>query len=112
MNKGLSISINDDFLGNAGFEESGVVVCNIICGERQEINELTISVGGLKNAVWSKWVDQDLKVGDKIQIEITSGNFDPPFEKMDIDHQKASLESRLKTYYDLKEELKDHIKEE
>ena len=61
-----------------------------------------------------KWIDRELKENDKLTVEIVEvAKFDAPTNIYPDDPGMNALvlSSKLKTYYRLKEELKEHLKE-
>ena len=85
MNKkkiyGFKVQLNDKVVCRAGFEkENSVVSCIIdsIRREKDEKEELNINVGGLNSDTnqYVDWFRNALKEGDKMTMNINSGDFD------------------------------------
>jgi len=116
---GFEISLNGKQLCRAGFEkELSVLTCHIVSirRERDDKEELDIRVGGLNSETDQHvdWVKQDLKEGDKLSIEVITDSFDPPTSvrpRTDKSLEAFVLKSKLKTFYALREELKEHIQD-
>ena len=113
---GFQININDNKICRAGFEnENSIVTCILDSVRRKNDNseELNISISGLNSDTYqhSKWFDNKLQEGDKISIEIITNNFDSPISSSKAYSKKDILNQKLKSYYKLKEELKDYLEE-
>ena len=114
---GFKVLLNEALVCRAGFEEENAVVnCNLVTVRRlgEEVEELYMSVGGLlsdteQHASW--YNNYDLKEGDKILFEVISGDFDSPKIMKERMSEEHALANKLKHYYILKEELKEHLKE-
>ena len=87
MNKkkiyGFKVQLNNKVVCRAGFDkENSVVSCIIdsIRRENDETEELNINVGGLNSDTnqYVDWFRNALKDGDKITIDVISGDFDSP----------------------------------
>ncbi|GEM_PF-2360535 len=116
---GFEIKLNSKLLCRAGFEKERSVTTCIVTSLRRKTDdkeELDLHISGLNSETDQSvsWVKQNLKKGDKLSVKVISGDFDPPTSVCPR-HDKALeafiLKSKLKTYYALQEELKDHIKE-
>lgn len=113
---GFEIKLNNEILCRAGFDiDFYVLTCCLTSMKRQsdESNEISINVGGLdsvnKNHV--NWIDKALKNGDKISIEIVTEKFEVPTTVMMQETDEVVLEQKIRYFYHLKEELKEHLKE-
>ncbi|HEU4717429.1 MAG TPA: hypothetical protein VFU15_06340 [Bacteroidia bacterium] len=75
--------------------------------------EVTLSAGGLDSAANTHvdWLLRDVSEGDVVTIKIITGSFDPP-QKARKKPEELVLENKLKYFYRLKEELKEHLREE
>ena len=114
-NYGFEITFNNEKLCRAGLNaDFGVISCILMAIRREEDSkeETYIHVGGLdsvsnENANWEKRV---LSEGDEIRIKIISGEFDLPESIRKEDPADIILEQKIKYFYKLKEELKEHLK--
>ena len=116
MNKsyGFDVTLNGTKIARAGFEkENYVITCILGAVYRNDgSNALYLNVGGLDSIekVYVDWQGADLKKGDKIVIEVIDDNFDQPVTIRSNDSfEKETIESKLKYFNELKEELKDYI---
>jgi len=113
-NKGFQISINDEKPIRAGIN-SNLHIMYLAAGIRKinprNLLDLVISGSNSENNESVRWIKKNLNIGDKVSIEVIADSFDPPNEVISIDSEELLLESKLKAYYALKHELKDHIKE-
>lgn len=115
-NHGFEIKVNDEKICRAGLDvDYYVVSCDLISKMRKndECNDVSIQVGGLNslNMNHVNWITRDLKKGDKVCIEIIDENFDEPSEITIPNTEEFALQERIKLYYKLKEELKEHLNE-
>lgn len=113
---GFQITINDEKICRAGFENNNSVLTCILDSvrrENDESEELNISISGLNSDTKERasWFQNKLKEKDKISIEIISDNFDSPTSMKSPLSEKEIITRKLKTYYRLKEELKEHLEE-
>ena len=114
---GFKVLLNEELVCRAGFEEENAVVTCILATVRrewQDTEELTMSVGGMlsdteQHATW--YNNFDLKEGDKISFEVITSDFDTPAIMKERMSEEHALANKLKHYYILKEELKEHLKE-
>lgn len=115
--KAFEIIINDDNICRAGLESGkGVLTTHIISttGLDNQSDSVSLNVSGLNSASNEslKWVTQEVKVGDEILVRIIdTEEIDQPTSVSQSLGAEAILHSKLKTYYQLKEELAEHIKE-
>lgn len=115
--KAFEIIINDNNICRAGLESGkGVLTTHIISatGLDNQSDNISMSVSALNSASNEslKWVTQELKVGDEILVRIIdTEEIDQPGSSSRSLGAEAMLHSKLKTYYQLKEELAEHIKE-
>lgn len=116
---GLKIYLNDKLISISGIDTAGTVSQILTLRNDSEGNEQTIKLhsGGYlkeKNEHY-KWVDQELTENDRVTIEVVEDvTFDDPLEIKPHDNPELNafvLKSKLKSYYQLKEELKDHLKD-
>ena len=113
---GFEVKVNDELLCRAGLEvDFYVLTCNFVSMMRvnDEQEEVSIRVGALDsvNNRHLNWAEGRLKGGDKISIEIVESPFDVPKEIVVKDSEEFLLQRKMKYFYQLKEELKDHLKE-
>lgn len=112
---GFEISINEMNL-KAGISSAFGVLTSIISWQKRKaenVDVVNLSVIGTdsENKNQLEWLKQDLKVGDTITFKIIEDeNFDPPTIIMQAEQvNDVILQSKLKYFFQLKEELKDHI---
>lgn len=117
---GFKIYINSEPIKVTGIDVDGSMGFYLNLRNKPDNEEQDIkidSVAYLKNEdLFYKWiVNHDVDENDEITIKIISDeDFDDPVEVLPRDNPESkefALKSKLKTYYKLKEELKDHIKE-
>lgn len=113
---GFQVFINDIRICRAGFEnKNSIVYCilNSIRREKDDSEELNISIGGLNSdkGQHADWYTHGLKEGDKITVEIISNDFDTPVSMGKPYSNKEIITQKLEAYYQLKEELKEYLKE-
>ncbi len=113
-NYGLEIHLNDNYVCRAGFENTYHVLTCIITSVRRKSGkseELFMQISGLDSEAEQqhRWMNTDLKSGDKISIQVISDKFDKPSEIKERDSEKVILERKIKYFHQLKEELKDHL---
>jgi len=112
----FEIFLNGTRLNVAGIKsEAGVLTSIVTWVKRKNENndEIFLDVSGSDSSQQKslKWIDTKLHLNDEIHIKITGNDqIDQP-EIKKADYHAALLESKLKSYYRLKEELKDHIDE-
>lgn len=113
---GFKVLINEETICRAGFEnENSILTCILDSIRRKDDDseELNISISGLNTDTNQSvaWIDNKLKEGDKISIEIISDNFDTPYVIREPKSEKDIIAQKLKYFNKLKAELKDHLKE-
>jgi len=113
-NYGFEIELNGKKLVRAGFNcRHYVISCilNSLRRDRDESEELHISVGGLdiKADQHVDWAREDLKLGDTLSIKVIDGNFDNPVTYAERVSEEEELKRKLDYYYQLKEELKEYL---
>lgn len=114
----FEIILNGEKVSSASLNsEYGVITTIVTCikriGEEHETIELDIS--GLDSQTQNRWewLSKELQNTDEITIKILpSGETEPPSIMTIEAMQKRMLENNLKTFYRLREQLKDHIKPE
>ena len=115
-NFGFEVELNGEKLCRAGFDCKHFVTTCIIGSVRtnytgKDEESLYISVGGLANNQHVDWEQTNLKLGDKLVIEVINDNFDQPTirrEYTEEEHRRIEIEA----YYRLKEKLKEYLDEE
>jgi hypothetical protein len=115
-NYGFEIELNGEILHRAGFDNQYYVLNCIISSMRRKIDEseeLDFRVSGLNSDTEQHvdWMVQKLKLGDKISVQVIADNFDKPVKVRARDSKQVILEEKIKYYYKLKEELKEHLTE-
>lgn len=114
-NKGFEIKLNGKVLCIAGQKENhGVVTCiiNAIFRKKDETQQLNLNVSGLNSDTleYTKWIKEtELKLDDEILIKVVDTHFDLPKETKKHHRKELSIDQKLKKYYKLKEELKEHL---
>lgn len=112
---GFEVSLNGSKLARTGIQkEHYVISCILTAVHRKDgSSELTMTLGGLDSEAHQHvcWQDANLKVGDKITIEVIDGQFDPPLHKSTGYSEEQIRENKIKHYLQLKEELKDYLAE-
>jgi hypothetical protein len=111
---GFKVILNDELICRAGFKkENSVVTCILdsVRRKNEDFEELNISIGGLNSETKENvnWFKKPLQEGDNISVEIITDNFDAPSIKRKPISKKDALERKLKLFYKLKEELKEHL---
>ncbi|WP_433903544.1 hypothetical protein [Sphingobacterium puteale] len=112
---GFEVFVNGKKLTRAGLSKENYVI-NCIIGavhRKDDSEELYMQIGGLDSAldVHVSWFGDRLKVGDKISVEVIDGGFDEPNSKSRAFTEQEIREQKMKQYLQLKEELKDYLKE-
>lgn len=112
--KAFEVHLNDIKVCAAGLKSGkGVVstIINLIEGLDNQPDTIRITVTGLNSptAESMKWVQEDLKVGDRILLEVVdTEDLDTP--QMSRSHfEEQSVENKLRIYHRLKEELSEHL---
>lgn len=105
---GLEIKINGEYFCRAGFDtHMHVLACALDLAKTpgQTDDRIELSVGGMegeaiKQIYWA--IQQALRRGDQITIEVVSGPFDPPLSQSDlpqppqgIDFENTSIQDML-----------------
>lgn len=114
---GFKVSLNEQVICRAGFEKEDSIVTCILHSVRRandESEELNMQIGGMNSETHQHfdWAINALDAGDKVTIEVISDNFDKPVSERKNLSEEEIFERKLKQYYRLKEELKDHIDKE
>ena len=113
---GFEVSINKEKNYKVGVKSGAGVLTSIVDWTKRkqdDIDEVSISIQGLnsddKNHLM--WTKQKLKVGDTIVIKIIDEKeFDAPTElRQPEKNNNDVLQSKIKYFHQLKEELKDHV---
>lgn len=115
-NYGVEIEYNGEKLIRAGFEDRYFVlscIFSLLRRKRDESEEYSLSVGGLNIETDQSvdWLRQELKLGDKISVEVIDGDFNKPTKVKEAMSKEELLKQKIDYYYRLKEELKGHIEE-
>lgn len=109
-NLGIKIKINGKQICKAGFDVKSFVLTPMVSLVHKENSseELALYIGGLDSEAseYVNWQNSYVALGDTITMEVIQTPFDQPIERNPV---VESLESRLKRYHILKEELKEHI---
>lgn len=117
MNKpAFEVTLNGQKIATAQIESDFGVLTTIVTWVRRDDNSesLNVSISGLDSVAEKKikWAAQDLKIGDKLLVSVIEEKTTQKDEKgIEIFDTTTVLERKLKTYYYLKEELKEHINE-
>lgn len=111
----FEILLNGEKVALAGLNaEFGVVTAIITCVKRinEEQESITCEVAGLDSQSRDRWewLKKDLQGMDEVTIKVLpSVNPEPPSVITEEMMRKKLLEDKLKTFYRLREELKDYI---
>lgn len=116
---GFKVYLNDQLISTHGMDTDGVVsqIINLKNDMKENEQSIYIHCGGFRSDIQEhyKWVDRALKPNDKITIEmVEDAVYDSPIEVKPHDNPAMDefiLQSKLKTFYNLKEELKEYIEE-
>lgn len=116
MGHGFEIKINDEQPTRAGLGVDNYVITCILDVTRLKNSpeeELNISVSGLNSVddIHVEWLKAELRSGDRIQITVIGGDYDPPHDTWPRVTEKDIIAHKVKYYYALKEELKEHLRE-
>lgn len=111
----LEITLNGEKVSLAGLKsEYGVITAIVTCkkrfGEKEET--ITLDVAGLDSQTRNRWewFNKDLQNTDEIIVKIIpSDKSEQPSVITEETMRQRLLEDNLKTFYRLREELKDHI---
>ncbi|GGH38120.1 hypothetical protein GCM10007423_31600 [Dyadobacter endophyticus] len=114
MGHGFEVKINDEQPIRAGLgAENYVVTCilNAVLRRDSFEEELDITISGLDSVddVHVDWLKTELRPGDTIQITVVGGDYDPPRNTRPRITEKDIIVHKLRYYYALKEELKEHL---
>lgn len=96
---GFEIKLNDQRICRAGFyTDRHHLTCmlHIVKHADQGADQVGITVGGSEGPTLKlvNWVEQTLQKGDKITIQIVSGDYDPPRSSFDT-HQDLNASTWL-----------------
>ncbi|MDX2248279.1 MAG: hypothetical protein SF052_15965 [Bacteroidia bacterium] len=85
---GLEIKLNGQPVCRAGFKTDRYhlnCMLQVVRHTEQTSDQIKIIVGGTEGPTLKlvNWVEQTLREGDKITIQIVSGNYDPPVSSFD-----------------------------
>lgn len=111
----FEIFVNNELVTVAGITaEFGVLTMIATWVKRQKYNDesLSLTVSGLNSIdnTSLSWYGSELKIGDEIHIKITDqSEVTNPTVTKSCSNNESILEDKLKYFYSLKEELKDHI---
>lgn len=114
---GFEIKINGERLCRAGFDAGQYgLICLIDLKKNlgKPTNEMEITVAGAEGETIKQihWVmQQALRRGDRITIEVVSGNFDPPLSYHDTHQKPPAIDFKnapMKEILDLGRELFDN----
>ena len=111
----FEVHINGNKVSLAGLNSKyGVLTAIVTCRRRfgEEEGTVTIDISGLDSETRNRleWFQQDLHHNDEITVKILpSGESETPSVLTEEDMRKRLLEANLKTFYRLRDELKDHI---
>ncbi len=112
---GFEISLNGKKLARAGIPKDNYVVnCIVDAVHRKDgSEELYMRIGGLDSdaQIHVGWFGEQIKVGDKISIEVIDDQFDQPTSTSKKFTEEEIREQKMKHYLHLKEELKDYLDE-
>ncbi len=116
MGQGFEVKINDEQPIRAGLGVDSYVVTFILDAIRRKDSpdeELNITLSGLNSVddVHVDWLKARLQPGDTIQITVIGDDYDPPHNTGPRITKKDIIARKLKYYYALKEELKEHLRE-
>lgn len=110
---GFEVQVNGEQLCKAGIDTDRHVVTCILDALRRlnEPDELCLTVSGLNSVTgeYPEWVKKELKDGDTITIKVITQDFAPPHRIRPIISKEKMLDNKLQYYYQLREELKEHL---
>lgn len=115
--KSFEVKVNGNIVCTAGIQsEKGVLTTHIISvtGLDNQPDGISLNISGLNSAINEslKWVAKEVRIGDEILVRIIdSEEIDQPTSTSQPLDPEAILRSKLKTYYQLNEELAEYIKE-
>ncbi|MDP3469005.1 MAG: hypothetical protein Q8S11_11765 [Daejeonella sp.] len=112
--KAFEIHLNDIKVCTAGLKSGkGVLstIINLIEGLDNQPDTISISVSGLNSASSEsmKWVQEDLKIGDRILLEVVDTKDSDAPQTTKSHREELSVEYKLKMYHRLKGELSEHL---
>lgn len=118
-NLGLKIYVNDKFIKTIGISMDGTVAQILHLRNDFKNNEQSVHFhcgAYIKETNEDyKWIDQELQEHDKITIEVVKdATFDEPTDIQPHDNPAMNefiLKSKLKSFYRLRDELKDYLEE-
>ncbi len=112
---GFEVSLNGEKLARAGIPRDNYVVsCIIDAVHRKDgSGSLHLHIGGLDSDAEQnvRWFGEQIKVGDKISIEVIDGQFDEPTSTSKKFTEEEIREQKMKHYLHLKEELQDYLED-
>ncbi|QIH33828.1 hypothetical protein [Sphingobacterium sp. DR205] len=112
---GFEVSLNGNKVTRAGISKKNYVVNCIIDSvhRKDDSGGLYMQVSGLDSdlGVHVNWFGGQLKVGDKILVEVIDDGFDGPNSTYKPFSEEEIREQKMKHYLQLKEELKDFLQE-
>jgi hypothetical protein len=113
-NYGFNVDLNAEHLCTAGIDAQHYVITCILSSimrKDEETQEISIAVGGLNSVTNDslEWSNKLLSDGDVITIKVIDKNFDPPLKMYTSPDKESVLNQKIKYYYRLKEELKEHL---
>lgn len=112
---GFEISLNGKKVTRAGISKKNYVVNCIIDSvhRKNDSGGLYMQVGGLDSDLDMHvgWFSEELKVGDKILVEVIDSDFDEPTSKNKPFSEEEIRKQKINHYLQLKEELKDYLEE-
>jgi hypothetical protein len=116
-NIGFEVKLNGKTLYRAGFvDDYYVLSCTATSVSRDgdEEKEVYLNISGLNSVLnrHVKWANIDLKEGDEINIKLITNNFDLPSHIVEQDPEEFIIQSKIKYFKKLKEELKEYLDEE
>lgn len=110
----FDVKVNDEQICIAGIDSEAGVLTGIVSllqrkGAAEEIN---LIISGQDSVIGDQytWNHVSLKAGDEITIKIGNGiTISEARKKTKEEIMANEIEAKLRSYYRLKEELKDHI---
>lgn len=113
-NYGFEVEINGEIQTRAGFDNQFYVLTAIFTSLKRKLDNseaLDLKIGGLNSDTdqHMDWLSRDLVLGDEIRLRVIDSNFDKPLSVRKLDMKQIVLENKIRHYYALKEELKDHL---
>lgn len=111
----LEIKLNSEIVSTAGLNsEYGVLSAMVTCvkrlGEKEE--SVTLDISGLNSQTGERleWINKELEQNDEVIIKISaSARSDSPSVVSLEEMKKRDFEYKIKAFYRLKEELREHI---